>query len=371
MKILHLLYESKGDYFGIGGAGIRAYEIYYYLKKKHDITLLCKKYPGAADGHIDGLKHVFVGTESHSLTKSLLSYACHAALFVKKYGKEFDVIIEEFSPAIPSFSNVFTKKPVILQVQGYTGRFYFRKYNPLYASTLYLMEHIRPLFYDNFIFMTGETIKRLSLEKLRCAEIIPNGVSPALFGRVHTESKYILYLGRIDIHHKGLDILLNAYARFLESFPDIELVIAGDGRDMDKFLAVIHKLPEAVRKNIQLPGWVEGDKKIDLIRRASFVVFPSRYEVQPIAVLEAMAQGKAVVVSDIPEFSFVTEKRAGISFKSGNEVSLSASIAAMLTASQEERQEMGLRGRDWVSEFTWDKIAKRFEKFLYSVVDKQ
>ncbi len=28
MKILHLLYESKGDLFGIGGVGIRAYQIY-------------------------------------------------------------------------------------------------------------------------------------------------------------------------------------------------------------------------------------------------------------------------------------------------------------------------------------------------------
>ena len=51
MKILHLLYESKGDYFGIGGVGIRAYEIYRRLKDRHDITLLCKKYPGAVDGY--------------------------------------------------------------------------------------------------------------------------------------------------------------------------------------------------------------------------------------------------------------------------------------------------------------------------------
>ena len=118
MKILHLPYESKGDYFGIGGVGIRAYEIYKYLKDKHDITLLCKKYPGAQNKEIEGLRHIFVGTESKSLTKTLLSYAYHAAMFVKKHADEFDIIIEEFSPAIPTFLHAFTKKPVILQIQG-------------------------------------------------------------------------------------------------------------------------------------------------------------------------------------------------------------------------------------------------------------
>ncbi len=84
MKILHLLYESKGDYFGIGGVGIRAYEIYRHLRDRHDITLLCKKYLGAKDGEINGLRHVFVGTESKSLMKTLLSYAYQSTVFVKK-----------------------------------------------------------------------------------------------------------------------------------------------------------------------------------------------------------------------------------------------------------------------------------------------
>ncbi len=123
MKILHLLYESKGDYFGIGGVGIRAYEIYNYLKERHEVTLLCKKYPGAEDGEIGGLRHIFVGTESKSFAKALLSYTYHAVRFVKRYGNKFDIIIEDFSPAAPTFLHVFTKRPIVLQVQGYTGRY--------------------------------------------------------------------------------------------------------------------------------------------------------------------------------------------------------------------------------------------------------
>lgn len=368
MKILHLLYESKGDYFGIGGVGIRAYEIYKYLKDRHDITLLCKRYPGAADGDIDGLRHIFVGAESRSLTRTLLSYACHAALFVKKYGDEFDIIIEEFSPAIPSFSNVFTKKAVILQVQGYTGRLYFRKYNPFYALFLYSMEHIRPKFCDKFVFVASETAKKLSVGNSQCKETIPNGVSPDLFDMRHSDGDYILHLGRIDIYGKGLDILLAAYADFSEYFPHVKLLIAGDGRDTHRFKEMLAGLPEAIKKNIELTGWVSGSRKIALLMNAKFVVCPSRHETQGIVVLEAMAAGKALIVSDIPELGYATDSGAGISFKSGDAASLTQAMRSM--AANESREEMGLRGRNRIKDLTWDKIALKFEKFLVAAAEK-
>jgi glycosyltransferase involved in cell wall biosynthesis len=375
MKILHLLYESKGDYFGIGGVGTRAYEIYRRLKDRHDITLLCRKYPGAKDREIiEGLKHVFVGTESKSFTKALLSYACHAAGFVKKYGNEFDIIIEEFSPAIPTFLHFFTNKPVVLQMQGYTGGLYFRKYNPAYASMLYFLEKLRPLFYDNFIFISHETVKRFSkggmgrlfaLKGNTCIEIIPNGISPELLNSMPEENNYILYFGRIDIYAKGIDTLLEAYKNFSKSFPEIKLVIAGDGREMNEFKDMLMKLPDDSRKNIELLGWVSGDKKIEIISKALFVVLPSRHEVQPISILEQMASGKAIIVSDIPELSYITEKGAGVSFKSGDAAALTQSMKDL--AARKDIREMGQRGRDLVKDLTWDKIALQFEAFLEQV----
>ena len=67
--------------------------------------------------------------------------------------------------------------------------------------------------------------------------------------------------------------------------------------------------------NINLLGWVSGARKYEVIGQAFFAVFPSRHEVQPISILEALACGKAVVVSDIPECPFVTQNRTGVSFK--------------------------------------------------------
>lgn len=368
MKILHLLYESKGDYFGIGGVGIRAYEIYRHLKDRHDITLLCKKYPGAKDGDIEGLRHIFVGTESKNLTKTLLFYAYQASRFVKKFGNRYDVIIEDFSPAIPTFLHTLTKKPVVLQVQGYTGWLYLRKYNPAYATTLYVLERLRPMFYDNFIFISAETVKRFSLKGRRYIEVIPNGVSSELLTVTPEDGDYILYLGRIDIYGKGLDILLSAYSEFFKSFPDIRLAIAGDGRDRKRFEAMLMNLSVDIRKNIELIGWVNGERKREVISKALFCVFPSRHEAQGISVLEAMACGKAVIVSDIPEFRYVLNSGSGLSFVNGDSSSLAKLMREMVTSNR--RMDMGEKGRNSVLNLTWDKVAGRFEGFLFGLLKR-
>lgn len=372
MKILHLLYESKGDFFGFGGVGIRAYEIYNYLKERHEVTLLCRKYPGVKDGEIEGLKHVFVGSESKSLSKTLLSFAYNSANFIKKYGNDFDVIIEDFSPAIPSFLHAFTRKPIVLQVQGYSGRHYFRKYNPAYALILCALEQLMPMFYNYFIVTNAETVKKLrlnifSFKNKKRIEVIPNAVSSELLDISPEEGDYMLYLGRIEIYGKGLDTLINAYREFCTLFPNIKLIVAGDGRDRDKFKAKLIKLPGHIRKNIEFLGWVTGDKKADLLSQALFVVFPSRHEVQPIAVLEAMASGKAVVVSDIPEFNYIVQNGIGMSFRTGNAASLTKSMKDLIR--NKERKEMGKRGRNWVKDYTWEKVAMRYDNFLRNILE--
>ena len=368
MKILQIIYESTGNPFGFGGAGVRAYEICKRLQGRHDITFLCMKYPGAINCSIDGLKHIFVGAESRSLTRSVLEYTIKAAQFVRKHGDDFDVIVENFLPSTPFFSKFITRKPVILQVQGIMEKHSLKKFSPLYSVPMYSVEQFYPGLYDRFIFVSEVTKKKIMQRvkrKVASCHVIPNGIDEALLKIVPGEKDYILFLSRIDIYTKGLDILVKAFATISRTHPGMRLVLAGYA--FDQVDALLTGLPSSLRERIQYAGFVSGEEKMNLLSNAKLFVLPSRHESAPISILEAAACAKPVIVSDIPELGFVREAGFGLSFSSGSVDGLTRQIDFLLGDST-ARVAMGSRGREYAGQFLWDRIALQFEDSLQYVI---
>jgi glycosyltransferase involved in cell wall biosynthesis len=366
MKILQLIYESFGNPYGFGGAGVRACEIYKRLKERHDIILLCMRYPGAQDGEIEGLRHIFVGTESKSLTKSVISYTFKAANFVRKNGNNFDIIIENFLPSTPFFSTFFTKTPVVLQVQGIMERHSFIKFNPFYSIPLYIVEQIYPNLYDKFIFVSEVTKNKVISKvkrKIKICHVIPNGIDSALLHITPEDDDYILFFSRIDIYTKGIDLLLKAFEHISQEYPSLKLVLAG--YEFDKVEKLLSGLPSLLKDKISYAGFVTGDEKICLLSKAKIVVLPSRHESSPISILEAAACGKPLIVSDIPELRFVEEEKFGISFSSGSVEGLREKIKLLLN-NNELRYHLGQNGREFANKLLWDTIALEYEKVLCS-----
>ena len=364
MKILQLIYESLGSPFGYGGAGVRAYEIYKRLNDRHEVTLLCMKYPGAKDGDIEGLGHVFVGTESRSLTRSVLAYTLRAANYVRKNGNGFDVIVENFLPSTPFFSTWFTRTPVILQVQGIMETHSFKKFHPFYSIPMNVIERFYPRLYERFIFVSPVTEEkvtaRLGGKSIEC-HLIPNGINEDLLKITPEDRAYILFFSRIDIYTKGLDILVEAFKRIASEYPEFRLILAG--YEFDRFEALTAGCPPSLKGRIEYAGFVTGEEKLRLLSRATFVVLPSRHESSPISILEAAACGKPVLVSNIPEMSVVEENNFGLSFSSGSAEGLSEKMKILL-ADEHMRAVMGRRGREFSAQFLWDRIAIQFEDVL-------
>ena len=260
MKILQLIYESFGSPFGFGGAGVRAYEIYRRLKDTHDITLLCMKYPLAEDREIEGLKHIFVGAENRNLTKSVLAYIVRATDFVRRHGNDFDIIVENFLPTTPFFAKYFTRTPVALQVQGIMERHSFRKFSPFYYVPIYLLERFYPDLYDAFIFVSEITRDKVMVsrgKKAKMCHVIPNGINRELLESPSEDTDYILFLSRIDIYTKGLDLLIKAFERISPEYPNLRLILAG--YEFDSFRKLISGSPSFLRERIDYAGFVTRD----------------------------------------------------------------------------------------------------------------
>jgi glycosyltransferase involved in cell wall biosynthesis len=353
-----------GNPFGFGGAGMRAYEIYKRLRERHEITLLCMKYPGARDGEIEGLKHIFAGVESKSLVRSVLSFTIKASGFVRRHGKDFDVIVENFLPATPFFAKYLTSTPVILQIQDFWGSHTFGRYPLGYALPMFLVEKFYPRLYNQQLFVSPVT-------KEKCnpggdAVIIPNGIDGALLQsdeKVDKRDRSILFLSSIDFYKKGLDLLLDAFLKLSPRYHDLDLLIAGMGRDYEAFQYKVNALPANIRMHIKLLGWVSGQEKRRVLSSSLFVVLPSRHESQPISVLEAAACGTPVIVSDIDELKFVEENKFGICFPSGSVKALQDAIE-LLIDNNEMRHAMAKSGRSYATGFLWDTVALEFENRL-------
>lgn len=110
----------------------------------------------------------------------------------------------------------------------------------------------------------------------------------------------ILFLGRVS-RQKGIFELLAAVAVLHAQFSQIMLVIAGDGD-----LAEVRRAAERlnISRHVLILGWVGPQERNEQLQCASIFALPSHYEGLPMAMLEAMAAGKAVVataVGGIPE----------------------------------------------------------------------
>lgn len=218
--------------------------------------------------------------------------------------------------------------------------------------------------------------------------LIPNGVwlpPPAQneessrqemeIGCQRSEIKTILFLGRIH-PIKGLTNLAAAWAlvrnRFVHpplalpssiNYPPSSirwrLVLAGDGEPahLADLQAEIRRL--GVEQDFEFVGPVAGEAKWDLYRSANVCVLPSHSENFGLVVAEALACGVPVIASRATPWENLITHRCGWWVDNHPEVLANALLDAM-NRTDEERQEMGQRGRELVEEnYTWSAAAKK------------
>ena len=145
------------------------------------------------------------------------------------------------------------------------------------------------------------------------------------------KENYFLFLGRLSTE-KGLFTLLQASRQTMAT-----IKIAGTG---PLYTEIARFIEQHGLKNVELLGFVDGDRKIDLIRKSIAVVIPSQwYENFPIAGVEAQAQGTPVLASRIGGMpSVVAHGESGYLFEPGNEGELAGLLNKLAGSPELVRQ---------------------------------
>lgn len=108
---------------------------------------------------------------------------------------------------------------------------------------------------------------------------------------------YIAWFGRYDIEHKGLDLLIKAYA---QTDPQVRIPLKLRGRDStdgkDRVIQMVEK--HAMSEWISIGPEIKGHQKIEFLKNAEFFIMPSRWESFSIALLEVLSIGVPSIVSE-------------------------------------------------------------------------
>jgi len=369
VKILHADTDDLDNPLA-GGQPVRTYEVNRRLAaNNHDITVLTATYSGAIRRlEKDGVAYRRIGFRLPcSGLSPHLSFLMALGPTIKSI--KHDLIVEEFTPPVGFCAlPLWTRKPVISIVQWYFFKDWEKRYKLPFES---IMRFLAGRGYYKYFIVQTEAMATHFRNLMPASQIwvVPCGLDRRYFQFDHSMAntgEYVLFLGRLDINHKGLDWLLDTWQELQRVGCAPPLIIAGEGQGRQYLEKRIFQ--EGLCQNIKLVGKVTGEEKLRLLRDCKFLVMPSRQETFGMAALEAMASGKAVIASDIEHLNEVVQSSHGRLVPFGNVQALAATINELNT----DFAQCSILGKNAYiqsANYDWDKIAVRQEQIYETVVE--
>ena len=195
----------------------------------------------------------------------------------------------------------------------------------------------------------------------------PRGTFRERFPETRDKS-ILLFLSRINFK-KGLDILAKAYGKIARQRDDIHLVIAGPDNDAFKPEVETMLTSAGVRDRTTFTGMLVGDDKLAALHDADLFALPSYTENFGIAVIEAMACGLPVVISDKVNIWREIKEGGGGEVEPLDPDRFASRIIDML-ADRDRLKSYGEHGIETVSNlFNWSTIGERLEQAYQAIVE--
>jgi glycosyltransferase involved in cell wall biosynthesis len=173
------------------------------------------------------------------------------------------------------------------------------------------------------------------------------------------------YFLSITTHPKRKNILgtLKAFAMFAGQCDRLKYVIAGlIGVDQrNELCSLADQL--GIREKVVLFGYADDDQLIELYRNAEFLIYPSFYEGFGLPLVEAMACGCPVIASNTSSLPEIMPDNEWL-VDPYNPVDMAGQMQRMLKMPPEKRCELIKKNQKHVSNFTWDKAARRMIKIF-------
>lgn len=329
------------------------------------MTWLASGFPGgAAEAEIDGIRIVRAGDWWNA------NHALPAAYRRRLAGERFDAVIEDINK-LPFLAPRWTNAPVLAVVPHLFGTTVFAE--TAWPQGLYVLAHeaLIPLVYRDVPFLA---ISESTRDDLVARGIPAEHVSVVHCGLDHARFRptapkaarpTVAFVGRLR-KYKGVDVLLDAFARVRRDVPDAELDVIGDGPYRATLEARARQL--GLGAEVRFHGFVPAERKVALLSAAHVSACPSPKEGWGLTVVESNACGTAVVASRSPGLvDSVRDGETGLLVPHGDAGALAGALVSVLRDDAlRARLESGALA--WAATFTWDRCADEAHAVLERAV---
>lgn len=362
----------------IGGAETYVSNVARGLKNLgHDVTVCCSDRPlKSGESFEDNIRVIrmktplrFYGTPITILPRQIFEeYDIIHANFPGPYLAAFSVFIAR-ARGIPAVLTWHNDLPPVTSGAGVAVKIHDD------VSSSYLDLYDRIIATTNVYARSSKTLRRYS----RKLSVIHNGVDTSRFnpkvngGAIRErfrigQSKVAIFVGALTTFHayKGVDVLIKAFRKVCET-TDVKLLIVGAGDLLDGYKKLAREL--GISSKIIFAGRVKDPELPEYYAASDFAVLPSKDSSEGfgLALLEAMATGKAVIgskVGGIPEF--VRDRRNGF-LVDPNNVDQLANAMISLARDDETRSAMGRSGIEYARSKDWGSVANKLAE-LYATL---
>lgn len=257
---------------------------------------------------------------------------------------------------------------------------------PRYHTTRYL--ETRALRRADAITTISDGLRRDILGRKIPAEkvtLVPNAVSvdqfspsravdEGLAARLGVAGMNVLGFAGSFYSYEGLDLLLEALPKVLTAKPETKVLLIGGGSEEVRLRAISESL--GLGGNVMFTGRVPHDEVRDYYQLIDILVYPRRSGrltelVTPLKPLEAMAQERIVLASDVGGHKeLIEDGKTGYLFKAGDAGDLARRLLSILDH-REDWSRIRASGRAFIErERTWQSVVARYQDVYTSVLKR-
>ena len=339
------------------------------VKLGHEPIIYCESNRNSVETH-NGVKVIHMtGFKSNLLCKPWVGLKATLRTLFKEKGVSI-IHYNAWPPSLWCFlPRLFGVKSLM---QGHGLEWQRSKYSPKQQKIMKFMEKVTAYMNQHLIMCSEGQTKYFKEKYNKDATTIPTAVNMPAAQGVNEEAtlakfglqphKYFLFMARL-VQDKNPDFLIKGFKAADNG--GMKLVIAGSNDANQEYVDYLHKLAEG-NKDIVFTGAIYGNEKDAILRNAYTFCIPSTIEGLSIVLLEAMSYNLPVIASDIDANRELLDNDA-VWVRYENEEDITKAIEFCINNKEVIENFKETNYKKVVENYTWDKVAKKYVKFLESI----